>query len=80
MRELFTEYLVCSQITMKIKSKFQIINGPLDLSEMMGQVPLVLLKSATFIEALTSLLSADAKIRPVTEKSMKVTEHVLFVI
>jgi hypothetical protein len=46
----------------------------------MGQVPLVLLKSATFIEALTSLLSADAKIRPVTEKSMKVTEHVLFVI
>lgn len=43
-------------------------------------MPLVLLKSATFIEALTSLLSMDARIRPVSEKSLKVTEHVLFVI
>ena len=80
MKELFIEFLVCSQITMKIKSKFQIISGPLDLSEMMGQVPLILLKSATFLEALTTLLSMDAKIRPVYEKSSKVPEHVLFVI
>ena len=33
---MFIEYLISSQITMKIKGKFQIINGPLDLSEMMG--------------------------------------------
>jgi len=41
---------------MKIKSKFSIINGPLDLSEMMGQVPLFLLKSAAFIESLTNTI------------------------
>lgn len=65
---------------MKIKAKFQIINGPLDLSEMMGQVPLFLLKSATFIESITNLLSVDAIIRPVYEKSTKIAEHILFVI
>jgi hypothetical protein len=80
MKEMFVEYLICSQIIMKIKGKFQIINGPLDLSEMMGQVPLFLLKSATFIESLTGLLSTDAIDRPVFEKSSKLAEHVLFVI
>ena len=65
---------------MKIKSKFQIINGPLDLSEMMGQVPLFLLKSATFLESLTNLLSRDAVTRPVYEKTEKIGENVFFVI
>ena len=36
MKEMFIEYLICSSIPPKIKSKFQIINGPLDLTEMMG--------------------------------------------
>lgn len=80
MKELFVEYLISSQITMKIKGKFQIINGPLDLSEMMGQVPLFLLKSATFLESLTSLLSMDATSRPVYEKTEKIAEHVFFVL
>jgi len=39
-----------------------------------------LLKSAAFIESLTSLLQMDAIIRPVYEKSTKIGEHVLFVI
>ena len=43
MKEIYVEYLICSQITMKIKQKFSIINGPLDLSELMGQIPLFLL-------------------------------------
>jgi|LauGreDrversion4_2_1035121.scaffolds.fasta_scaffold170569_2 hypothetical protein len=80
MKELFVEYLISSPITMKIKSKFQIINGPLDLSEMMGQVPLFLLKCANFLESLTSLISRDAMTRPVYDKTEKIGEHVFFVI
>lgn len=52
----------------------------MDLSEMLGQVPLFLLKSATFIEALTSLLSIDARSRPIYEKSVKLGEHLFFII
>jgi len=77
---MFIEYLICSSIPHKIKSKFQIINGPLDLTEMMGQVPLYLLKSAVFLESLTNVLQIDALVRPVYEKSAKIGEHVLFVI
>jgi hypothetical protein len=47
---------------------------------MMGQVPLFLLKSANFLEALTNLISMDALNRPVFEKSDKIAEHVFFVI
>lgn len=47
---------------------------------MMGQVPLFLLNSSTFIEALTALISLDARSRPVYEKSYKIAEHVFFVI
>jgi hypothetical protein len=65
---------------MKIKGKFSIINGPLDLSEMMGQVPLFLLKSVTFLESLTTLISSDAMSRPVCQKTEKISEHVFFVI
>ncbi len=46
----------------------------------MGQVPLFLLKSAVFIEALTNTIQIDAIVRPVYEKSSKIGEHVLFVI
>lgn len=80
MKEFFIEYLISSQITMKIKTKFQIINGPLDLSEMMGQVPMFLLKSANFLESLTYLISMDAMTRPVYEKTEKIGDHVFFVI
>lgn len=47
---------------------------------MMGQVPLFLLKSATFLESLTNLLSRDAVNRPAYEKTEKIGEHVFFVI
>jgi len=79
-KDLFIEYLICSQVPNKIKAKFAIINGPLDLSEWMGQAPLILLKSVTFLESLTALVSADARIRPIYEKSTKIAEHILFVI
>ena len=80
LKELFIEYLICSQITMKLKNKFSIINGPLDVTEMMGQVPLFLLKSAAFLESITALISMDSRMRPVHEKSQKIAEHVLFVV
>lgn len=80
MKEYFLDYIICSPITMKIKGKFSIINGPLDLSDAMGQIPLFLLKSAAFIEALTYQISIDALSRPVYEKSTKIRDYVLFVI
>lgn len=40
----------------------------------------MLLKSITFLEALTAELSMDARSRPVYEKSVKIQEHVFFVI
>jgi len=80
MKELYIEYLICSSLISKMKSKLQIINGPLDLSEMIGQVPLFLLKSTSFLEAMTSLIAADSRIRPVYEKSSKIGEQVYFVI
>jgi hypothetical protein len=43
-------------------------------------VPHILLKSITFLEALTAELSIDARTRPVYEKSTKIGEHVLFVV
>jgi len=47
---------------------------------MMGQVPLFLLKSANFLEALTNLISMDAINRPIYEKTDKIGDHVFFVI
>lgn len=43
-------------------------------------MPHILLKSITFLEALTAELSIDARTRPVYEKSTKIGEHVLFVV
>ena len=66
----------------KIKNKFAIINYPMamDMSQMKGQVPLFLLKSITFIEALTQKISSDARYRPAYERNTKLAEHYLFVI
>jgi hypothetical protein len=46
----------------------------------MGQAPLILVKSVTFLEALTTLLTVDSRSRPVYERSLKIGEHVLFVV
>ena len=46
----------------------------------MGQIPFFLLKSTTFLEALTAMISIDARTRPVYEKSYKIGEHVFFVL
>jgi len=66
---------------LKIKNKFAVINYPLilDMTEM-TLVPMFLLKSISFIEALTQIVSSDAKYRPAYERSAKLGEHYLFVI
>lgn len=46
----------------------------------MGQIPFFLLKSTTFLEALTAMISNDARTRPVYDKSYKIAEHVFFVL
>ena len=80
-KEYLIEMFYCSSILMKIKLKFSIINYPMTLgSQSVGQVPLFLLKSITFIESLTSIVSMDARYRPVYERSSKIGEHHLFVI
>ena len=51
-----------------------------EVSEQMGQVPFVLLKIAQFLEALTAMISIDARTRPAYEQSVKIGEHVFFVV
>lgn len=46
----------------------------------MGQVPYFLLKAVQFVEALTAMLSIDARTRPAYEQSYKIGEHVFFVV
>jgi hypothetical protein len=43
-------------------------------------VPLFLLKSVTFLEALSGIISSDSRFRPVYERNTKIGEHYLFVV
>jgi hypothetical protein len=52
----------------------------MDLTEKMGSVPLIMLKTVSFMETLTSIITIDSRSRPVYEKSYKISEHVLFVV
>jgi len=81
-KEYLIEILICSALMGKIKNKFAVINYPLamDMSQMNGQVPMFLLKSISFIEALTQIISNDARFRPAYERNAKLGEHYLFVI
>ena len=81
-KEYLIEILICSPLIQRIKSKFQIINYPmaLDIDKMFGQVPLFLLKSLTFLESLTSIISSDSRYRPAYERNNKIGEHYLFMI
>jgi len=80
LKELYLDYIICSQVPIRAKQKIALTMGPLDLTEMMGTVPLILLKLVSFLEGLTSILTSDSRTRPVYEKSYKLSEHVLFVI
>ena len=80
MKELYIDYIISSGITSKLKVKQQIIKQiPLnELHESMAQVPFILLKTTTFLEALTAMISIDARTRPCYEQSYKIGEHVYF--
>ena len=81
-KEYLVEILICSQLMLKIKNKFAVINYPMamDYTQNNGQVPMFLLKSISFIESLTSKISQDSRHRPVYEPNLKLGEHYLFVI
>ena len=82
MKELTVDYLISSTITTKLKSKHAIIKS-ISLNEIQDsihQIPFFLLKSTTFLEALTAMISIDARTRPVYEKTYKIGEHVFFVL
>lgn len=83
-KELFIDLLISSTLTTKIKQKHSIIKS-IPSQELMNEtlgshIPFVILKSTQFLEALTAVLSNDARTRPVYEKSIKIGEHVLFVL
>jgi len=82
LKELTVEYLISSTITAKLKSKHAIIKQipSNELQDSLRQIPFFLLKSTTFLEALTAQISIDARTRPVYEKSFKIGEHVYFVL
>lgn len=76
------DLLICSQIPVKLKNKLAIVKSFRDGENegSLGQVPFFLLKSVAFLEALTAIISIDARTRPVYEKSFKIGEHVFFVL
>ena len=82
MKELLVDYLISSQIPLRIKIKLGIVKAiqSNEGEEQMGQVPFFLLKSVSFLEALTAIISVDAHTRPVYERSYKIGEHVFFVL
>ena len=76
------DLLICSSIPAKLKNKLAIVKSiqSNEDEDSLGQVPFFLLKSVAFLEALTAMISMDARTRPVYEKSIKIGEHVFFVL
>lgn len=76
------DLLICSSIPAKLKNKLAIVKSiqSNEDEDSLGQVPFFLLKSVAFLEALTAMISMDARTRPVYEKSYKIGEHVFFVL
>lgn len=82
LKEHMVDLLICSQIPAKLKNKLAIVKSfqNNEDEESLGQVPFFLLKSVAFLEALTAIISIDARTRPVYEKSNKIGDHVFFVL
>ena len=82
LKEHMVDLLICSQIPAKLKNKLAVVKSiqSNENEDSLGQVPFFLLKSVAFLEALTAMISIDARTRPVYEKSYKIGEHVFFVL
>ena len=76
------DLLISSSIPAKLKNKLAIVKSIQnnENEDSLGQVPFFLLKSVAFLEALTAMISIDARTRPVYEKSIKIGEHIFFVL
>eukprot|EP00743_Colponemidia_sp_Colp-15_P003156 GILK01003409.1.p1 GENE.GILK01003409.1~~GILK01003409.1.p1 ORF type:complete len:917 (+),score=221.09 GILK01003409.1:142-2751(+) len=69
MKDDFIAYVVCCRLLPKMKERFSAIRGPLDLS---SSLPLLLLKSISFVQALTAFPDSDVTKKPVYDRSEKV--------
>ena len=80
-KDPFIQYIYCYGVLSKLKSKvFQVVNGPLDLTDSKNVVPSVLLSSIMFVESLTMYTSIEPRIsRAVFEKPSKEAEDAQFV-
>jgi len=82
LKEHMIDYLISSSIPAKLKNKLAIVKSlqSNENEDSLGRLPFFLLKSIAFLEALTAMISIDARTRPVYEKSTKIGEHVFYVL
>jgi hypothetical protein len=75
LRDVYIEYLLCCCLIYKLNGKLKCIRGPDYLSH--NTISLILLKSVSFLEALTSVPRADYK--PAYEVNYRLGEYALCV-
>jgi hypothetical protein len=80
MKALLLEYILCSPILRKVKTKFESVMGPLHLTGKLSLIPAIICKSLSFIEVITSIVGMDSRYRPVYEKSHTVGESMYFIL
>lgn len=80
MKALLLEYILCSSIIKRLKSKFENLIGPLQLTGKLSLIPAIICKGLSFLEVITSIISMDARYRPVYEKSYKISPNMHFLI
>lgn len=58
-KEDILEYLICTGIGAKIKQKFQVFAGPLDLTSSMGLIPNLIIKGICFLDTLLAGIAIE---------------------
>lgn len=80
MKALLLEYILCSPIIKRLKTKFESLIGPLQLTGKLGLIPAIICKSLAFLEVITSIIGMDSRYRPAYEKSYKISPNMYFLI
>lgn len=75
LRDVYIEYLLCCGVIYKLKAKLKFIRGPEYLTN--NTISLILLKSVSFLEALTSVHRSEYK--PAFENNYRLGEYALCV-
>jgi len=81
-KDAFIQYIYCYGVLNKLKTRvFQVVNGPLDLTDAKNVVPSLLLSCVMFLESLTLYTCIEPRLsRAVFEKPHKAAEDAQFVI